>query len=138
MRFDDRLLTVLSQPAGDRHDAAVRGRQLADLVARAGPESDSPVVARALESIRSDAAEIDERLKTPRQNPAQPLYVSAPLPQTGRVMLKDENICVHCGLCAERCPTGAWDMQKSTVSIPYAATEAQVDEAQWQSSRKAG
>jgi NADPH-dependent glutamate synthase beta subunit-like oxidoreductase/ferredoxin len=85
-----------------------------------------------------DATEIDERLKTPRQNPAQPLYVSAPLPQTGRVMLKDENICVHCGLCAERCPTGAWDMQKSTVQIPYAADESQADEAQWQSSRKAG
>jgi NADPH-dependent glutamate synthase beta subunit-like oxidoreductase/ferredoxin len=85
-----------------------------------------------------DATEIDERLKTPRQNPAQPLYVSGPLPQTGRVMLKDENICVHCGLCAERCPTGAWDMQKSTVQIPYAADESKADEAQWQSSRKAG
>jgi len=84
------------------------------------------------------AAEIDERLKAPRQNGTQPLYVSGALPQTGRVMLKDENICVHCGLCAERCPTGAWDMQKSTVSIPYAADEAQADETQWQSTRKAG
>jgi NADPH-dependent glutamate synthase beta subunit-like oxidoreductase/ferredoxin len=84
------------------------------------------------------ASEIDERVKTPRQNPAQPLYVSGPLPQTGRVMLKDENICVHCGLCAERCPTGAWDMQKSTVRIPYAADESQAEEAQWQNSRKAG
>jgi formate dehydrogenase (NADP+) beta subunit len=83
-------------------------------------------------------AEIDERLKSPRQNPAQPLYVSAPLPQTGRVMLKDENICVHCGLCAERCPTGAWDMQKSTVHVPYAADASQADEAQWQSNRKTG
>ncbi len=85
-----------------------------------------------------DATEIDERLKTPRQNPTQPLYVSEPLPQTGRVMLKDENICVHCGLCAERCPTGAWDMQKSTVKIPYAAEESRAGEAQWQNSRKAG
>jgi ferredoxin len=85
-----------------------------------------------------NATEIDERLKTPRQDPTQPLYVSGPLPQTGRVMLKDENICVHCGLCAERCPTGAWDMAKSTVRIPYAADESQADEAQWQSSRKAG
>ena len=85
-----------------------------------------------------DAPEIDERLKTPRQNPTQPLYVSGPLPQTGRVMLKDENICVHCGLCAERCPTGAWDMQKSTVKVPYAADESQAHEAQWQSSRKVG
>ena len=84
------------------------------------------------------ATEIDERLKVPRLNPAQPFYVSGPLPQTGRVMLKDENICVHCGLCAERCPTGAWDMQKSTVHVPYAADESQSDETQWQSTRKAG
>ena len=42
----------------------------------------------------------------------QSLYVSDGLPQTGRVMVKDEDLCVHCGLCAERCPTGAWDMQK--------------------------
>ena len=40
--------------------------------------------------------------------------------QTGRVMVKDENLCVHCGLCAERCPTAAWDMQKSTVHWPQA------------------
>jgi formate dehydrogenase beta subunit len=46
------------------------------------------------------------------------------LPQTGRVMVKDEDLCVHCGLCAERCPTGAWDMQKSSILIPYAADEA--------------
>ena len=53
-------------------------------------------------------------------------------------MLKDENLCVHCGLCAERCPTGAWDMQKSTVTIPYAGDEARREEAEWESSRKAG
>ena len=63
MRFDDRLLTVLSQPAGDRHDAAVRWRQLVDLVARAGPESSSPVVAQALDAIRADAPNIDEELR---------------------------------------------------------------------------
>jgi formate hydrogenlyase subunit 6/NADH:ubiquinone oxidoreductase subunit I len=39
-------------------------------------------------------------------------------------MVKDEDLCVHCGLCAERCPTGAWDMQKSTVLLPYASDEA--------------
>ena len=89
-------------------------------------------------AANGNATEIDERLKTPRQDPSQPLYVSGPLPQTGRVMLKDENICVHCGLCAERCPTGAWDMQKSTVKIPYAADVSQPGEAQWQSSRKIG
>ena len=65
-------------------------------------------------------AEISARLKAPRRSTEQGLYVSAPLPHTGRVMVKDEDLCVHCGLCAERCPTAAWDMQKSIVSIPYA------------------
>ena len=69
-------------------------------------------------------SEIEANLKTPRLNRDQPLYVSAALKQTQRVMVKDENLCVHCGLCAERCPTAAWDMQKSTVSIPYAIDEA--------------
>lgn len=50
----------------------------------------------------------------------QALYVSADLPLTGRVMIKDENICVHCGLCAERCPTAAWDMAEGIVRIPHA------------------
>ena len=63
MRFDDRLLTVLKHPASDRHDAAVRWRQLVDLVARAGPNSASPVVAQALESIRVGAADVDEHLR---------------------------------------------------------------------------
>lgn len=63
MRFDDRLLTVLNQPVGDRHDAAVRWRQLVDLVARAGPSSASPVLDRALETIRSEAPRIDEDLR---------------------------------------------------------------------------
>jgi len=81
-------------------------------------------------------AELSNRLKAARLEPTQPLYVSAPLKQTARVMLKDENLCVHCGLCAERCPTGAWDMQKSVVAIPYARDEAKEEE--WQSSRQAG
>ena len=63
VRFDDRLLTVLNQPAGDRHDTAVRWRQLVDLVARAGPNSASPVVAQALESIRAEAPAVDEHLR---------------------------------------------------------------------------
>jgi formate dehydrogenase beta subunit len=65
------------------------------------------------------------QLKAPVLNAEQPLYVSTALKQTGRVMVKDENLCVHCSLCAERCPTGAWDMQKSEVVIPYAIDEAQ-------------
>ena len=48
--------------------------------------------------------------------------MSEALPQTNRVMVKDEDLCVHCGLCAERCPTGAWDMLKSKVLLPYAGT----------------
>ena len=81
-------------------------------------------------------AEIESSLKTPRLRQDQPLYVSAALKQTSRVMIKDENLCVHCGLCAERCPTGAWDMQKSTVRIPYATDEAGL--AQCQVTRKVG
>jgi formate dehydrogenase beta subunit len=69
-------------------------------------------------------AELRSRLKAPADNAQQALYVSGPLPQTGRVMLKDEDVCVHCGLCAERCPTAAWDMQKSTIKIPLAEDES--------------
>jgi formate dehydrogenase (NADP+) beta subunit len=73
-----------------------------------------------------DEADLRTRLKAPAQNLAQPLLVSAPLPQTARVMVKDEDLCVHCGLCAERCPTAAWDMQKSYVHWPHAEDEARV------------
>jgi formate dehydrogenase (NADP+) beta subunit len=66
-------------------------------------------------------AELRPRLKAPATNKSQPLYVSAALKMTGRVMVKDEDLCVHCGLCAERCPTAAWDMQKSTINIPHAS-----------------
>jgi len=65
--------------------------------------------------------ELRPRLKAPAANKSQPLYVSAALKMTGRVMVKDEDLCVHCGLCAERCPTAAWDMQKSTINIPHAS-----------------
>ena len=71
-----------------------------------------------------DEAELRTRLSAPAENTEQALYVSDLLPQTGRVMVKDEDICVHCSLCAERCPTGAWDMQKSSLLIPYARDEA--------------
>jgi hypothetical protein len=63
VRFDDRLLTVLNLPAGDRHDTAVRWRQLVDLVARAGQNSASPVVAEALETIRAESVNVDEPLR---------------------------------------------------------------------------
>ncbi|HEY7642509.1 MAG TPA: FAD-dependent oxidoreductase [Steroidobacteraceae bacterium] len=67
--------------------------------------------------------ELRPRLKAPARNVTQPLFISAPLKQTARVMVKDEDVCVHCGLCAERCPTAAWDMQKSKIQIPYASDE---------------
>jgi formate hydrogenlyase subunit 6/NADH:ubiquinone oxidoreductase subunit I len=64
------------------------------------------------------------RLSAPAINLDQALYVSDALPQTGRIMAKDEDVCVHCGLCAERCPTAAWDMQKFELLIPYAGVTA--------------
>jgi formate dehydrogenase (NADP+) beta subunit len=64
--------------------------------------------------------ELRQRLSAPAGNLTQDIYASAPLPQTKRLMLKDEDLCVHCGLCAERCPTAAWDMQKFELEIPYA------------------
>src|SRR5262249_14474538 len=58
-----------------------------------------------------EEGELRQRLRTPAINQAQDLYATGLL-KTGRIMVKDEDLCLHCGLCAERCPTGAWDMQK--------------------------
>jgi NADPH-dependent glutamate synthase beta subunit-like oxidoreductase len=74
-------------------------------------------------TVNGPEEELRLRLKAPALNVTQPLFVSSPLQHTARVMVKDENLCVHCGLCAERCPTAAWDMQKSTIKIPYATDE---------------
>ena len=63
--------------------------------------------------------ELRTRLSAPSTNLSQDLYVSAELP-TARVMVKDEDVCLHCGLCAERCPTGAWDMQKFLYNVSRA------------------
>jgi NADPH-dependent glutamate synthase beta subunit-like oxidoreductase len=62
-------------------------------------------------TANGDEADLRSRLNAPAQNAQQDLYVSDAL-KTGRVMVKDEDVCLHCGLCAERCPTGAWDMRK--------------------------
>jgi NAD-dependent dihydropyrimidine dehydrogenase PreA subunit len=64
--------------------------------------------------------ELRKHLSVPALNLDQALFASKPLPQTGRLMLKDEDLCVHCGLCAERCPTAAWDMQKFQIFISHA------------------
>jgi len=66
-----------------------------------------------------DEAELRTRLSAPAVNATQDLYVADSL-KTGRVMVKDEDVCLHCGLCAERCPTGAWDMQKFYLEMTYA------------------
>jgi NADPH-dependent glutamate synthase beta subunit-like oxidoreductase len=63
--------------------------------------------------------ELRERLHAPAHNRLQDLCVSPAL-HTGRIMAKDEDLCLHCGLCAERCPTGAWDMQRFTLDITHA------------------
>src|SRR4029079_11153068 len=63
--------------------------------------------------------EVRSRLMAPAMNPTQDLYIGNDL-KTGRVMVKDEDVCLHCGLCAERCPTGAWDMRKYYVEMTHA------------------
>ena len=63
------------------------------------------------------------RLSAPAANITQDLYVSDALP-TARIMAKDEDVCLHCGLCAERCPTAAWDMQKFLYGVTKAGQSA--------------
>jgi ferredoxin len=77
-------------------------------------------------SVNGEESDLRERFNAPALNTEQPLYVSEPLKQTQRVMLKDENICLHCGLCAERCPTYAWDMRQFVLNIPYAGAAGKV------------
>ena len=67
--------------------------------------------------------ELRQRLNAPATNLIQDLYVSQEL-KTKRIMIKDEDVCLHCGLCAERCPTGAWDMQKSLIEMTLAGPAA--------------
>ncbi|NDP43658.1 MAG: FAD-dependent oxidoreductase [Aromatoleum sp.] len=70
-------------------------------------------------TANADETELRARLRVPARDLTQDLYVSGPL-ATGRVMAKDEDVCLHCGLCAERCPTGAWDMQKFLLEMAQA------------------
>ncbi|MBK7000280.1 MAG: FAD-dependent oxidoreductase [Rhodoferax sp.] len=70
-------------------------------------------------TANGEEGELRTRLKAPATNIMQALYVSAEL-KTGRIMVKDEDVCLHCGLCAERCPTGAWDMQKFLLNTAQA------------------
>ena len=71
-------------------------------------------------TVNGPEEDLRRRLSAPAPNREQALYVSSPL-KTERVMVKDEDVCLHCGLCAERCPTGAWDMQKFLLDIALAS-----------------
>ena len=79
---------------------------------------------RGVRQERVEENDLRHRLKAPSPHPDQDLYVSSDL-KTGRVMVKDEDVCLHCGLCAERCPTGAWDMQKYLIDMTHAGSTCQ-------------
>jgi NADPH-dependent glutamate synthase beta subunit-like oxidoreductase len=71
-------------------------------------------------TANGEESDLRSRTKVPALNLTQDLYVSDVLPQTKRIMVKDEDVCLHCGLCAERCPTAAWDMQKFWYNVTKA------------------
>jgi ferredoxin len=76
----------------------------------------------------ADEADLRTRLRAPAKNITQDLYVANDL-KTGRVMVKDEDVCLHCGLCAERCPTGAWDMRKYLIDMARAGEQCRLKSA---------
>jgi ferredoxin len=67
-----------------------------------------------------DEADLRQCLKAPALNTAQDIYVAGGL-VSGRVMVKSEDLCLHCGLCAQNCPTGAWEMQSFLLTMTHAA-----------------
>jgi ferredoxin/thioredoxin reductase len=73
--------------------------------------------------------DLRQRLMAPADNMDQAIFASESLPQTGRIMVKDEDLCVHCGLCAERCPTAAWDMMQFDLLNPYAGHQSWPEKA---------
>jgi formate dehydrogenase beta subunit len=79
-----------------------------------------PTACLTITKPQPSEAELRKHLTVPAVNMDQDIYHSAPLPQTERVMVKDEDVCLHCGLCAERCPTAAWDMQLFDLIQPKA------------------
>ncbi len=81
-----------------------------------------PVDCLTITPAADTEAELRTRLTAPAENLDQAVFQSGPLKQTGRLMVKDENVCLHCGLCAERCPTYAWDMRKFVLNHPHADT----------------
>jgi ferredoxin len=79
-------------------------------------------------TANGEESELRTRLKAPARNLSQALYLSEPL-KTQRIMVKDEDVCLHCGLCAERCPTGAWDMQKFFLDLTHAGPSCRTRQA---------
>lgn len=73
-------------------------------------------------TANGEESDLRSRTKVPALNVTQDLYVSEPVPQTQRIMVKDEDVCLHCGLCAERCPTAAWDMQAFWYNVTKAGS----------------
>jgi formate dehydrogenase (NADP+) beta subunit len=80
-----------------------------------------PVNCLTIITPAADELDLRKMLSAPALNLSQDLFVSPALPQTKRAMVKDEDLCLHCGLCAERCPTAAWDMKKFELVLPYAS-----------------
>jgi len=79
-----------------------------------------PVTCLTITEGEESEVELRKKLLVPALNNDQDIYVSEALPATDRLMVKDEDLCLHCGLCAERCPTAAWDMVKMNLTIPHA------------------
>lgn len=79
-----------------------------------------PTACLTITKAQPSESELRQHLTVPAVNTDQEIYHSSPLPQTERVMVKDEDVCLHCGLCAERCPTAAWDMQLFDLLQPKA------------------
>jgi NADPH-dependent glutamate synthase beta subunit-like oxidoreductase len=82
-----------------------------------------PTNCLTITEARDEEGELRRHLSAPALNIDQALFQSGPLPQTKRLMVKDEDVCLHCGLCADRCPTAAWDMQRFDLKLAYAGTE---------------
>jgi formate dehydrogenase beta subunit len=87
-----------------------------------------PTSCLTITAAPASEAELRKRLSAPADNLSQDIYLSAALPQTQRVMVKDEDVCLHCGLCAERCPTAAWDMRLFDLLEPVAGAACESQE----------
>ena len=99
------------------------------------PASTSARWTASLSRPTATEEDLRERLRAPADNLTQDLYIADGL-KTGRVMVKDEDVCLHCGLCAERCPTGAWDMQKFLLDMAQAGPACRTSDSQHERLRR--